>query len=287
MSQFRSDRPTLFRLEAVLLVPVVVAAAFILSAWPASSAAPQIIAGHDTFVDINNPEQNYDCSGSFSGLELGYSNFPVFTSTREFYLKFDLTTVTGPAEQSTLILSLAQNALPGGATANVALYSTTDDSWDEATMTYNNQPASSTWSLQQTITITSGVTGQITFDDPAVGAYIEGERTTDQLASFLIRIEDGSNLGFGGGLVFEDHENCLSPETGDEPIINIQSGVTATPTPTAGGPTATHTPVPPTPTNTPLPPTPTNTPLPPTATNTPTLEFKVYLPMILRPSTSG
>ncbi len=183
-------------------------------------------ASEDTFVDLNAPDHNFDCTGSPpKGLELLYSNFPGFVSTREAYLQFDLSGVSGPAELSSLSVHIVQNALPGSAMVNLSLYATSDDAWNETTLTYNNQPAAPTLTHLQTVTVTSIVTGELIFDDPQVGQTIETERQTDQTASFLLRLTGGTDLEFGGGLSFEDREGCHGDPGADEPVIKLQSAM--------------------------------------------------------------
>ena len=256
------NRFKLAKFHYVLVVLLVTVAAAALWQNHASAQTNRLSAQGDTLVDPNNPSVNYNGQR----LETTYSNFPTFVATRFSLLQFNLSGTSSVSDQSQLTLEIVENNIPGGGTVAVALY-TTEDSWAENTVTFDTRPAAGT--LLQTIDVSAGTTGPLTFGNGAVGAYIEQSRTGDGLASFIVRLDGGSgNLGFGSNILFEDREGSDDGINGNEPFINLLPEP-ATVTPTF---TPTDTPVPTdTPTNTPVPTdTPTNTPVPTdTPTNTP------------------
>ncbi len=256
-------------LIALLLAGLVLTQA---SRWSATPAFAQtaLVATQDTFVDPNNPTTAYDGKR----LELAYSNFPTLLGTRRTLLQFNLTGIPDSLSTAPLLLTMVENNFPAGATLTLGLYGLADN-WNEAAVTFATLPTVST--QLQTISVVAGTTGEIRFSAAAIGAYLEAQRAGDGVASFLLRIDDGSGtLGFGGNLFFEDSEGSSDGVNGNEPVIEAPATVpTATLTNTTVPPTATSTN---TPTGTTVPPTatstntPTGTTVPPTATstNTPT-----------------
>ena len=78
-------------------------------------------------------------------------------NTREAYLKFDLTSVTTPITSAKLRLFGWLSNVLDSAQPNVAIYNSTNTTWSESTLTYNNRPtASSTIRAQQSISGTAG-----------------------------------------------------------------------------------------------------------------------------------
>jgi hypothetical protein len=75
-------------------------------------------------------------------------------NTRETYLKFDLSGITGAITAGKLRLYGALTNVVDSGIPNVAVYSATNTSWNETTLTYNNRPLSGTTILAQ-----KGITG--------------------------------------------------------------------------------------------------------------------------------
>ena len=230
-----------------------------------NSAQATVAATESTLVSSNDPTTNF----SGSPLEVAYSNFPSFSPVRRVLVKFDLSTLTQALTTTPFQITVTSTSLDG-ASINVGLY-TLPDTWTANTVTSDTQPAVGT--LLETKSVANGFTGALRFDAAAVGAYLEGERTGDKTASFLLRIDGGATLLFGGNMIF-DTPIIDAPTTPTPTATNTTVPPTATATNTTVPPTATatNTTVPPTATatNTTVPPTPTatNTTVPPTATAT-------------------
>jgi hypothetical protein len=174
-----------------------------------------VSASADTFVDPNNPNTNYDDQR----LEVTYSNFPGFVSTRYSLLQFDLSSLASVADESAVVVEVVENNLPAGAAVDLALYEVAGDTWAEDTVTFNTSPSAG--SLLQTVNVSAGFTGQVSFDSAGVGTYVEQERVGDGTASFLLRLDAGSgDLAFGGNILFEDREGTDDGLNGNEPFID-------------------------------------------------------------------
>jgi hypothetical protein len=209
-----------------------------LLARPVAQSATTLTAAQDTFVDLNNTNNNYNGQR----LEVTYSNFLGLQATRYLLLQFDLAGLADTfTTETALVVTLVENNLPDGASLNLTLY-TVPDQWDEATVTYATRPT--TGAQLQGRTVSNTTTGAIVFDAAAVRDYLAAEYAGDQIASFVLSIAGGSGaLGFAGNLVFEDREGSHDGNNGNEPalrgvIVVNPPTATATPTPT----TATATP---------------------------------------------
>ncbi len=216
MNAYRNTR--LVRTALALLVVIAVtaggAAAQAEERLPTITLAPS----HDTLIDPNNPTTNYNADR----LEATYSNFPAFTATRQALLQFDLAAVTEPLTTAQLQVSVVESNLLTGGSVNVALYRLADG-WNEASVTWENRPT--VGERLQTITVNAGFTGALQFNDPAVGAYLEAERTGDRVASFLLILDGGAEpLGFGGNLLFENGEGSHDGVNGNEPVLASPGG---------------------------------------------------------------
>ncbi len=201
-----------------------------LQGFSALSGTQVISPQHDAYIDLNNPNTNYDpCASNSGGLDLGYSAFPSFLSTREIYLKFDLSGISESANRSLFSVTITNNVWEPGSTLSVSLYGIPTDGWDETIITWNNKPTGSPI-LLETQQIAAGYESALTFGDPAsanpVGTFIEDERTNDGHVTFLIKLTGGSDVQFAGLSTIEDRESCLTPTSGDEPTIQIRSDQT-------------------------------------------------------------
>ncbi len=190
-------------------------AGYLWGATPAY-AAPQIPPTDDTYVDWLNSDDNFDDNR----LQTLFSSFGgTVTSTSDVLLQFDISIVTTPADESDVVLTIIRNVLGAATTfVTLGLYETSDG-WDESTVTYAIAPPAGT--LLQQITVNKEQTGEIRFDNAAVGAYIETQRTNNaSIVSFRLRIDAAnSSLPFdAGGLVFEDKENTGG--TGNTPYLD-------------------------------------------------------------------
>ena len=86
----------------------------------------------DAFVDVNSPDDNFGGS-SIIDLKTPASGY----ITKQGYLKFNIPAYAGTITDATLRLhTVRTNPLQGGA----SVYGVSDTSWDEDTITWNNQP---------------------------------------------------------------------------------------------------------------------------------------------------
>ncbi len=177
--------------------------------WAESWSLPT----QDGFVDPNNAATVYNGER----LELTFSNFPSFAPTRRVLLQFDLARQESDLTGAQLQLTVMENHINVNGTVVVALYGAADD-WNETAVTWATRPLEAT--LLQTVTVTGGALGAITFDAATVGAYLEGERTGDQVASVYLLLDGGEGtLGFAGNLFFEDREGSADGMNGNEPTL--------------------------------------------------------------------
>ncbi len=245
-----------------------------ITALPRTQPNSVHMAKQDTFVDINNANNNYNGNR----LEITYSNFLGLQPTRAVLLQFDLAGLADSFTANTaLVMTLVENNLPMDASLNLALY-TTSDQWEEAQVTYATRPSQGT--QLQTLTISDTTMGEIHFDAEAVRNYLATEYAGDKLASFVLSVSGGSGtLGFAGSVIFEDREGSNDGINGDEPYLGgviVLEPPTATTTPTSTTPRPTPSTGTPTPTAT-IPNGPTHTPTigtptaQTTASHTPTL----------------
>ncbi len=185
----------------------------------------------DSYVYNQNPDTNYDGTG----LYVGYSLFGVLTPTYQTYIKYDLSSVEIATGRSTFNFTFTQNSWELGNNISVSLYSVSDDSWNETTLTHNNSPAivnPGSITLLETKVIAAGTTGLITYgstsSDNPVGTYIESQRTGDGIASFLIRVTAASGGFFGGFAIAEDRENSQTPGIVDSPYLDMRGPTAVT-----------------------------------------------------------
>lgn len=176
-------------------------------------AAPLLLSSQDAFVDPNNPATVYNGRR----LELTFSNFPSFVPTRRSLLQFDLAGQMAALTGAQMQLTIVENNLNPNSSVAVALYAAAD-SWAESRVNWETRPLEAT--LLQTVTVSSGALGVITFDAAAIGTYLESERSGDGVASFYLQLRSGTGaLGFGGNLFLEDREGSADGVNGNEPTL--------------------------------------------------------------------
>jgi hypothetical protein len=93
--------------------------------------------GKDSTVVEILPDNNY---GSFTTF---YTGSTILNQKYRAYLQFDLSTIPTNARITDAYLILYQNSFAGAGNFIVGLYQVTSD-WEEGTITWNNQPISST-----------------------------------------------------------------------------------------------------------------------------------------------
>jgi hypothetical protein len=143
-------------------------------------------------------------------LGVGAVGSPVPGQLLNTFLKFDVS-YTGTLTQATLWLYA--NTVTGSA-HSIGVYSVSNDSWTEGTLTWINQPAMGSSSLATA----AAATGWVSFD---VTGYVSTEHSSDGVASFGVVIEPPYNFVVD---VFEDREN--TGNSGNLPYLQLV-GVTA------------------------------------------------------------
>jgi hypothetical protein len=102
--------------------------ALVLLAAPARAATETLAVSEDTWID-----------GTGSSTPQGSNTILGICPRQEYwiYLKFDLSTLTGPPIDAEIRMTRTQGDRP----EEISVYLITDDSWDEATLTGMNRPA--------------------------------------------------------------------------------------------------------------------------------------------------
>jgi hypothetical protein len=204
-------------------------------------------------------------------------------ATRESYLKFTVTGVTGPIQNVTLRLTASSN------TSNGPAVYTAGNGWTENGIIWNNKPARTTVGTDDKGAISKNdvVNYNVTTLVGGNGTYtfVLATDSNDDVAFSSLNSNSASKrpvliitLGPGGQPTSTPAPTMTNTPLATNTPTNTPVPPTATSTDTPAPPTdtPTNTPVPPTdtpvpPTNTPVPPTdtPTDTPVPPTDTPTP------------------
>lgn len=210
----------------------------------------------DTYSSLAGPTATPAGFEPYLIMQGSRSPIGVCNTTRYTFLKFDLSAFIGNTTTATLTLSNAQYSGPATG-VTLGLYRVFNDSWEEETLTWQNQPPVITPAIALKLSPLGGQT-TISFSSPGLVDWINSEINGDNLASMAIGYEDCPPLS--APMLRVD-----SKEGQTAPLLSLNGllGATLTPTHTRT-PTATPTS---TPTNTPTPTIPTNTP---TLTNTPT-----------------
>ena len=117
------------------LINAFVIAATILSA-PAMAATYQLAPVDDTFAYSGAPDTSY---GAISGIASGYE-YPHTEAGWISYLKFDLSSIPNTEIITGATLNLYQFLGGGFALIGTNLFRFANDSWNENTLTWNNQP---------------------------------------------------------------------------------------------------------------------------------------------------
>jgi hypothetical protein len=166
------------------------------------SADGPIMATEDVYVDLIDPDGlEY---GSNDGLNLWVdftNNGGSYTFALRDYLKFPLSSLTGPVGLGTRLQLYVTN--PPTSAFNISLWSTADN-WNEGTVTWNNGPVSGAKLDTQPTPLTAG--SWITFSSANLTNYINAQRTSDGIASFIIQFESTTSPAPFGIIGFQDSE---------------------------------------------------------------------------------
>ena len=119
----------------------------------------------DTYVQQGTPTTNYGTATTML-----VKNVSGGTTTRYTFLKFDLTSITGPVSNATMTLS----GVSTNTTADtVAAFGDTGTTWTETGLTYGNMPAIGS-ALSSTVSVSGGTLTPYTWS--GLASYIDAHR---------------------------------------------------------------------------------------------------------------
>jgi hypothetical protein len=149
---------------------------------------------HDSYVRGGDyADDNYGTAANLP-IKLNSDNL-----TRESYLKFDLSALSGSGVESAILKVYATAVDPS---IKVALYEVADDSWEETTITWNNKPAAGAHLVS--VSLTSADIGQwISID---LTEYANTQFLADQQMSICLKDSTGVNWA-----AFSSKEDTLHP----------------------------------------------------------------------------
>jgi hypothetical protein len=175
------------RLLAILVIVTLLGAFSTMAVSAAASGPPAA----DGWTDINAP----DTVNNTVYLWIRGST-TACTVTNRTYLRWDLTSVSDGTTIASATLTLNANALSGDFTTarNVTLYQVATDSWNETTLTWNNQPAIG--SAIQTVQVSA--TGQVAFNAAGLASYLDTQAKGDNQASFALQMTGDCTSGSAG-----------------------------------------------------------------------------------------
>ena len=166
----------------------------------------------DTYVQQGTPTTNY---GNATAMLV--KNISGGTTTRYTFLKFDLSSITGPVSAASLTLS----GISGNSTADtVAAYAVADTTWTETGLTYGNMPAIGS-ALSSTVSMSGATLMPYTWS--GLAGYINAHRG----GLVAIALEMSNTPSSGGADSFNTKEAASS-----RPVLNV----TYTPGPTVATP---------------------------------------------------
>ncbi len=176
-----------------ILLGLVLLMAHSVAVW----ARPAIPPGHDTYVDVNSPDENFNANQ----LEVSASTTRCAPTSMTF-LQWNLLHIPAYSLVHTATLTLTVNYAMNAEAAQVALYAT-GDAWSEDTLTYANAPAKGTKIESQPVPVVGQV---LTFNSEALRAYLEAQLAGNQKASFVLFLEGVCTTAYTF-VLFNDRES--------------------------------------------------------------------------------
>lgn len=134
--------------------------------------------------------------------------------TRKSYLMFDFSSFSGTINKATLRVNVSSTGTDS--TRTIKVYGTSDETWTESGITWNNAPAGTTYITSFTVNTTAGVWYNVD-----VTTYVKNH--SDKKVSFLL-INEGA-AGAQNYAIFHSRQ-----ATGNKPELVLEKS-TATPTP--------------------------------------------------------
>ncbi len=171
-------------------------------------ARPATPPDHDTYVDVNDAEKN------FNGNQLEVSaSLETCEPTSITFLQWDLTHIPAYSAVQTATLKLtAFGAMNNAEGTWLALYAT-GDNWTEDTLTYANAPALGTRIESRPLPLSIPPEGQaVIFTDDALRLYLEEQLADDQIASFALRLEGRCDIGYTVALFYDSESQSDVPD---------------------------------------------------------------------------
>lgn len=140
-------------------------------------------------------EDSYVRGGSYAEINYGTStvmvvkNAPDASYTRESYLKFDLSKVTGTNIASAKLYIYGKADDSNGTNTDIKAYGVDNDTWSETGITWNNRPLPS--SLQSTVNVDNTANAWRAFD---VTPYVQEQYSGDKTVSLCLKEDVAAGL---------------------------------------------------------------------------------------------
>jgi len=146
---------------------------------------------------------------------------PTCIPARWSFLKWNLADIPDGATlgYAKLVLTTSSVQVTTGVAAQIELYRVNDDSWQETTLTANNDPAFGT--LIQSVPIPAAAGDIITFDNSQLLGFLQQEADGDNVASFGLRL--AGNCGNGSVLVAM-HSKDAAVADAQKPTLDARLG---------------------------------------------------------------
>ncbi len=165
------------------------------AAWAHPASPPN----HDTYVDVNSLDENFN--GNL--LEISASTASCEPTSLTF-LQWNLSHIPAYSEVQTATLRLTTAYVMNVGATSVALYAT-EDTWTEDTLTYASAPALGTKLDSQPVPLEGEA---LTFSSDALRLYLEAQLAENRVASLALLLEGTCSSGFTL-VLFNDREAAV------------------------------------------------------------------------------
>jgi hypothetical protein len=173
----------------------------------------------DSYVDVNDGDQNYDDSNLVITASTAGCN-----PNTTIYLKWDLADIPDGASIYTATLTLTTIFTNSTSGAKLTLYAVDDTyvgttvPWEEGGLTSNNAPTVTLSAAIETQDAPTGVGQVVTFNSTPLKDYVNAQAAGDNTASFALRFSSDCSSGWTVA-GFEDRENVTNSP--DLQLLNL------------------------------------------------------------------
>ncbi len=182
------------------VIGLTLALAWIVGSVAAAWASPAAPPNHDTYVDVNSPEDNFN--NNLLEISASTANCEPTSIT---FLQWDLSHLSAYAEVPTATLTLVVTDTMNVVGTRVALYAT-GDTWTEDSLTFANAPALGVKLDSQPLP-SEGET--LIFASDALRFYLEAQLAENRIASFALLLEGTCSSGLTM-VLFNDREQGVT-----------------------------------------------------------------------------